>query len=202
MFRKRKTVAPDFRMPAPYDPVHGGDHTLYGPYKPYARFVLREELTHTTEEAEATLTTTHMWGTGLYHCPEVIAHVHNLLTGKAGVYQHSGEIGDIGFAVWDQANHWRIVYMLVSSLREFCLAEDHPGRGIAFDVYKGVWDPDQDKWTYPDTVTTYKAIDWRYDVPYPDEGSKGLFTPRVSTTHGVIYECVSLDCDTPGTCDD
>jgi hypothetical protein len=78
-----------------------------------------------------------------------------------------------------------------------CLDEDHPGRGIAFDIQLGTWDPANDKWTYGGTA---KAIDWRYDVPYPDAGATGLFEARASDTHGTIYECVALDCDTPGSC--
>lgn len=92
-------------------------------------------------------------------------------------------------------------------LVEMCLAEDHPGRHTTgatnlFTVYKGVWNEDTDTWEYDDEVTTYTAFDRRYGTPFPDAGSKGLFTPRASTTYGTIYEVVSLDCESPGTCDD
>lgn len=96
--------------------------------------------------------------------------------------------------------NWMIVNESATRLVEMCLAENHPGRNTVFEVYMGVWSEANDTWEYPDEVTTYKAIDRRYDVPYPDAGSKGLFTPRKSDTHGVIYENVSLDCSTPGTC--
>jgi hypothetical protein len=86
-------------------------------------------------------------------------------------------------------------------LRGGCLAEDHPGRGIAFDLYLGVWSRANDKWEY-DTSKTVKAIDWRYGVPYPPAGSTGLFERRPSTTYGVIWEDVSLDCESPGDCGD
>lgn len=80
-----------------------------------------------------------------------------------------------------------------------CLAQDHPGRGTAFDIHLGVWSAADVKWVYAETATV-KAIDWRYGVPYPDEGATGLFEARASTTYGIIYECVSLDCDSPGAC--
>lgn len=79
-----------------------------------------------------------------------------------------------------------------------CLVNNHPGRGVAFDIYLGVWDSGDNKWTFGNDQV--KAIDWRYDVPYPDAGSQGLFQARPSDEYGVIYECVSLDCDTPGSC--
>jgi len=97
--------------------------------------------------------------------------------------------------------NWFMVETPVESvtLVELCLAEDHPGRGTAFNAYEGVWNPATDGWDYTcgDTV---KAIDWRYGVPYPDAGTRGLFTPRISTTYKTIYECVSMDCESPGDC--
>ena len=110
------------------------------------------------------------------------------------------DMGDGKFLV-DKAGGGR------GGLIEMCLAENHPGRHTTgsvnvFDVYMGVWSAANDTWEYPDTTTTYKAIDRRYGTPYPDAGSKGLFEPRPSTAHGVIYDCVSLDCATPGACAD
>lgn len=80
-----------------------------------------------------------------------------------------------------------------------CLAENHKGRGVVFEIYLGSWSAADHKWNY-DTETEVKAIDWRYDVPYPNAGATGLFTPRASDTYGVIMETVALDCDTPGAC--
>jgi hypothetical protein len=80
-----------------------------------------------------------------------------------------------------------------------CLAEDHPGRSIAFKIYLGTWNSETSSWDYDLTTTVY-AIDHRYDMPYPDEGATGLFVKRASDTYGVIYECVSLDCSSPGAC--
>lgn len=87
-----------------------------------------------------------------------------------------------------------------ADLVECCLAENHPGRSIVFDVYVGVWDPGRNGWDYSGTGTggIAKAIDHRYGMPSdPLEGAKGLFIPRTSTTFGTIYECVSLDCSAP-----
>lgn len=201
MYRKRKEIAPSFRMPNPRNPVSGNNSQLYGPFRLYARFTLTEALDGSTESAEATITTPDQWGPGLHHCPDVVQHVHNLLGSDETTYIYSGGVGDVGIALWDHNNHWRIVGMLTSTLVECCLQEDHPGRGTAFNVKVGSWSPDDDKWVYND-ATTYKAIDWRNGMPYPDAGGKGLFTPHPSTTHGIIYDCVSLDCTSPGTCDD
>ena len=216
MFRKRKTVSPSFRLPVPYNPIQGSDNALYGPMRLYARFVLREELTNSDESATADITTTHQWGPGLHHCPDVIVHVHNLLardkefssgssTPTASqaeqTYLFSGSVGDVGLALWDHNNHWRIIMLGGNQLIGFCLAEDHPGRGSSFNVYMGTWDSDDNEWVY-DTSTELKAIDWRYGVPYPDAGATGLFTPRTSREYGVIWEVVALDCDSPGACNE
>lgn len=80
----------------------------------------------------------------------------------------------------------------------FKTTEDHPGRGTLFDVYLGTWDPAEHDWDY-DTGTTYKCVDWRYDVPAPDAGATGLAVWRTSNTYTSILEVVSMDCDTPGT---
>lgn len=88
-----------------------------------------------------------------------------------------------------------------SGLIGCCLAEDHPGRGVAFDIHVGTWSTADDKWIY-DSENTEKAIDWRYGVPYPDSGATGLFERRASATYGTIWECVSLDCLSPGACGD
>lgn len=84
-------------------------------------------------------------------------------------------------------------------LMELCLAENHPGRGIKFNAYQGTWSPNANGWTYT-CAATVAAIDWRYGVPYPPSGARGLFTPRPSTTYGTIWECVALDCESPGAC--
>jgi hypothetical protein len=82
------------------------------------------------------------------------------------------------------------------STKGACLAEQHPGRGVPFDATLGVWNPATDGWDY--IGATIKCIDWRYGVPYPEAGATGLFTQRPSATYGTIWECVSLDCSSPG----
>jgi len=86
------------------------------------------------------------------------------------------------------------------ALRRFCLAEDHPGRGIVFDAYKGEWDPADHEWVF--SGTTVKCIDWWYSAggPYPDAGATGLMIARPSDDYGTIYEVVTMDCDSPGSC--
>jgi len=85
------------------------------------------------------------------------------------------------------------------ALIRFCLAEDHPGRGIVFDIYLGVWDSSAHKWLYPD-CTIYKCIDWDYGVPTPDTGARGFGMWKASDTHGQILHVLTMDCDTPGVC--
>lgn len=82
-----------------------------------------------------------------------------------------------------------------------CLAENHTGRGEEFDIHLGTWNAGSQKWIY-DTENTVVAIDWRYGVPYPEAGATGLFMARASTSNGIIYEAVALDCEaTPEGCD-
>lgn len=114
----------------------------------------------------------------------------------------SGADGDRGFACLDDTLSLYYVVAMggqTSLLLGGCLKEDHPGRGEVFDLYLGYWDSDQNEWVYVEEWVV-KAIDWRYAVPYPDAGTTGLFTPRPSTTYGTIFECVALDCVSPGAC--
>lgn len=87
------------------------------------------------------------------------------------------------------------------SLVECCLAVDHPGYGIVFTVKLMVWDSDNNGHKPdPDDTDTHYAIDWRYGMPYPDAGARGLFIKRRGTCNGVavdMYEVVSLDCEKP-----
>ena len=81
----------------------------------------------------------------------------------------------------------------------FCLAENHPGKGIEFGVYAGTWSIGGHSWAY-DTGTEYQCIDWRFGAPFPDAGATGLGQWRESTDEGAILEVVALDCDSPGAC--
>lgn len=83
----------------------------------------------------------------------------------------------------------------------FCLAEDHPGKGTEFDVYAGIWNIADQEWEYECTTDNkFKCIDWRYGVPYPDEGATGLGQWNESTDNGAILEPLPLDCESPGPC--
>mgnify|MGYP001333882367 CR=1 FL=1 len=216
MFQKRKQVGPYFKTINPVNPITGDAHYLYPPLKQYCRFVLTEQLTTRDEVKKATIIDRDQWGYNpIYHCPDVIIHVHNLLVQEAvaadaeadppvaavpAIYTFYGPIGASGFAVWDQSNHWRIVYM-VGGLRGACLLEQHPGRGQPFGIMLGFWATDNDSWAYVEADEGV-AIDWRFGVPYPDAGATGLFEARESEKYGTIWEVVSLDCTSPGACGD
>ena len=109
------------------------------------------------------------------------------------------EAVEILYAADGKVINWMMLDGSSVELRGGCLDEDHPGRGIVFDIHLGTWTPASDSWTY-DTVTIYKAIDHRYGVPYPLAGATGLFWPRKSTTYGTVWETVALDCSSPGPC--
>jgi hypothetical protein len=103
------------------------------------------------------------------------------------------------FPIWkDKLGTWWAVP--ITAIIGGCLAENHPGRGVAFNLTLGTWDATQTKWLY-NISPNVKAIDWRYGVPYPDAGATGLFHPKASDTYGTIWECVSLDCESPGACE-
>lgn len=124
--------------------------------------------------------------------------------GTAASALDGGQPSDLSDTISEMTDHnglhvnWLMIGMPRGILIGGCLAEEHPGRGAVFDIELGTWSPADNKWVYGSTVI---AIDWRYGVPYPDAGSQGLFTPRPSDTYGTIYECVSLDCETPGDCE-
>ena len=198
MYRKKHTSSPFFRLPTPHNPVTGQDAPLTEPH-PYmigqvtsGGITARDELTP---------------GEG-----SVILHI--LKTGKEDMTETTKEVdvrSVIGTEIAEDefvlllrdeyTRYWAVAGGGGIALTEMCLAEDHPGRDTVFTVYKGVWDGDT-TWTYPDVATTYEAIDRRYGIPNPDAGSKGLFIARVSATYGTIYEVVSLDCASPGECDE
>ena len=83
------------------------------------------------------------------------------------------------------------------------LRPQHPAYGTEFEVYPGVWSPSGHSWSYDTSDSNKKkAIDWWYSAtgPYPGAGATGLFIARESVSYDVIYEAVSLDCDSPGVC--
>ena len=97
--------------------------------------------------------------------------------------------------------NWMLLDAEGEQLVEGCLAENHPGYGTVFTIKLQVWDsannghkPD------PNHTGTYHAIDWRYGMPYPDAGARGLFIKRRGTCGEELvdmYEVVSLDCSVP-----
>jgi hypothetical protein len=90
------------------------------------------------------------------------------------------------------------------NIKRCCLAEDHPGCGVVFDLKVGVWSSTTHKWAYPGSADA-KGIDHWYSttVPYPGEGATGNFIERPSDTYGTIWEAlgnVSCDSDNCGEC--
>jgi hypothetical protein len=116
---------------------------------------------------------------------------------------------------------WEVI-PLEGGLVEGCLAEDHPGRGVVFEIYTGTWVPENNGWYYEQSSSGYqggesssglctptgdlkKAVDWRYGMTYPTAGARGLFAKRLGYCEGeyvTMYEVVSLDCESPGECCD
>jgi hypothetical protein len=84
------------------------------------------------------------------------------------------------------------------------LAEDHPGCNTEFDIWLyPTWLVGTRKWDISDCDDDnlkYKAIDYRLGVPEPSKYASGLFAPRLSTTHGMIFEAIDIDCTSPEEC--
>ena len=108
--------------------------------------------------------------------PQAYFLVHRLKTGGWVAGAATGSVGTVGIF----------------------LVEDHPGRGIEFDVYVGTWNTATHDWEFPGTATSV-CIDWRFGVPYPTQGAQGLAEWRNSDVYGQILEVVALDCEAPGT---
>jgi hypothetical protein len=93
--------------------------------------------------------------------------------------------------VRDKFGHWLAVSGgSGSSLVGIMLAEDHPGRGNLFNVYLGTRSGFE--WVY-DCNNTYKCIDHRFGVPYPEIYATGL----AMWIDGTTLELVALDCVSP-----
>lgn len=86
------------------------------------------------------------------------------------------------------------------------LMEAHPGRGKCFNIIVGTWCPVEHQFRFDcDAVAFETGIDFHYGVPYPIEiGARGWFKrmPSAWTDSGYIYVCVSLDCESPGECNE
>lgn len=113
---------------------------------------------------------------------------------------HKGQAGFVILGDYDGTKVRVMRAAAPTTLVELCLATAHPGRGTPFECYLGTWSPAINGWSYGSCASTVWAIDWREGTPYPEAGSRGLFTPRASDYYGTIYECVSLDCSSPGEC--
>ena len=85
-------------------------------------------------------------------------------------------------------------------VRRGCLAENHPGCGVVFDLKLGTWNPATDEWDYEATASA-KGIDFWYSIagPYPDAGATGWFRAYPSTTHGTLWNAWDIGCD-PDNC--
>jgi hypothetical protein len=91
-----------------------------------------------------------------------------------------------------------------NQVRRCCLAENHPGCGVVFDLKLGTWNPATDAWDYEATASAH-GIDFFYavDFTYPNAGATGNFEPRPSDTYGTLWVAlgnVSCDDDACGGC--
>ncbi len=85
------------------------------------------------------------------------------------------------------------------------LQEDHPGRGVEFDILVGRHCPDTGKHRFDCSETVFQVgIDWHNGAPEPDEYTQGWFKRRPSTTtdSGYIFHVISLDCESDDSCTD
>lgn len=107
-------------------------------------------------------------------------------------------VGDRVIAFWD-AHRSMLVPIMVSgsdsSLLGIRLIEDHPGKGILMWITLGRWSPAGHGWIYDQG--SYRAVDWRHGVPYPEAGATGLAVWRASNQYDRILEIVALDCESP-----
>jgi hypothetical protein len=111
--------------------------------------------------------------------------------------------GDYAIFFRDKLGSW-LAMPIGSGARRCCLAENHPGCGVVFDLKLGTCNPDTDEWNYEATASAH-GIDFWYSVngPYPDAGATGNFEPRPSDTYGTLWHAlgnVSCDDDACGTC--
>ena len=200
MYLKRKVVAPFFRIPNPSNPITGHAEYLHPPLKPYVRFKLTEALATSDEIVKGEITDKGQWGPNpIFHDSNVIIYVHNQLAEDDQTYLFSGSIGDVGIALHDYANHWRIITLGPPvGLVELC-AQEAATRNEPYHCLLGMWNPATNLWCY-DSAPTVHAIDHRIGPPTADTGMKGLYqrmSSSVSGHNGVIYLCVSLDCEVP-----
>lgn len=80
----------------------------------------------------------------------------------------------------------------------FKTAVQHPGKGIAFNVYVGIWNPPTNDYSNYDEANPVKAIDQRTGVPTPAACATGWGWYRPSDEFGRIIYIGDLDCTSPG----
>jgi hypothetical protein len=100
----------------------------------------------------------------------------------------------------DEYINWQLLDEGGNDLVEGCLAEDHPGYGVVFEITLQHWIPDNNGHSPNEPADLFKAIDWRYGMTYPDAGARGLFqrhTGYCGTEYVDMYEVVTLDCEPP-----
>ena len=79
-------------------------------------------------------------------------------------------------------------------------AKETATRNTPYQCLLGTWNAATQLWDYDGTSETVYAIDHRYDSPHAEEDWTGLYQamPSSGSGHnGVIYVCVSLDCEEP-----
>jgi hypothetical protein len=90
-----------------------------------------------------------------------------------------------------------------SEVRRCCLAENHPGCGVVFDLKLGTHNTATDDWDYEATASAH-GIDHWYSVagPYPPAGATGWFRAYPSDTYGTLWHGWDISCDDDacGTC--
>lgn len=104
----------------------------------------------------------------------------------------------LGFIILGDADGTKVRVMRTcptAGLVELC-AQATATRSTPYDCLLGVWDPAEDKYCY-DNASTVKAIDYRMGPPLAETGWRGMYQPMKSDTYGILYVCVSLDCEVP-----
>ena len=79
-------------------------------------------------------------------------------------------------------------------------AKETAARNTPYECLLGTWNPTTQLWEYDEESETVWAIDHRSGSPYAEENWTGLYQamPSEGSGHGgVIYVCVSLDCEEP-----
>ena len=202
MYRKRRLVAPYYRVPAPYEPVEAEHASLRGD-KPLCRFVLEEALTSSDATAKATIA--HQWGQGSPHPRQNDIVVINPETDQDDVYMWEAEEDDAGLAYWDTSRAWVILMMLDTTWKYGCDFEadtsfdendewvlgtvtDQYGPGTEHTVTSGIFHNlrrhDDDYEFEGDEGDRGRAIFDKYEVD--EEGDYG--TADALVAHWIIYQ--------------